>query len=110
MFSPPSSHTPSQSDSHSDRLSINTTDTTGSSISEKALQSFQLAPQSLSTNSSSSSKNNPVRRIEVRQDRFTGEQFVLLKDIQVAFKAADFVVDGENGYVVPFLLNDDYEE
>ncbi|KAG0055323.1 hypothetical protein BGZ83_008962 [Gryganskiella cystojenkinii] len=77
--------------------------------SKRVMQSFQIAPQCIQDLSNNNS-GNPIRNIEVRTDPLSGEPFVLWKDVQIAFKDADFVIDTEDGHSIFDSLTDDIDQ
>lgn len=79
-------------------------------LSGRVLQSFRLASPGLDSTTNTNSDNNPIRKVEARQDGCSGQYFILWKEIQRWYKDVDVVIDGEEGLLVPFMLDDHYEE
>ncbi|KAF9341960.1 hypothetical protein BGZ91_008052 [Linnemannia elongata] len=62
---------------------------------------------------SATSQNAPVITYKIRarhQDPVTGQYFILWCDVQTVIKDADYAIDAEDGVLVPFMVNEAYEE
>ena len=71
-------------------------------MSEHYRQAFQAHASPYS-----SSLSEPVD-INTRWDKKTCQHMILWKDIQLAFKNAEYIID--NGAIVPFMTDDDFNE
>ncbi|KAF9536301.1 hypothetical protein EC957_011628 [Mortierella hygrophila] len=62
---------------------------------------------------SATSQNAPAITYKIRachQDPVTNQYFILWGDIQSVIKDADYAVDAEDGALVPFMVNEAYED
>jgi len=74
----------------------------------RVLQSFRLAPESLTEkggSSSDSSDGDSIHNISAYQDTDSGQHFVLWHDIKLVYNCVDFVKDSEDGSLVPFMID-----
>ena len=56
----------------------------------------------------------PIHKVKARceQDPSTGvhQNFILWSDVRVLIKDAEYALDGEDGSLIPFMVDDNYEE
>ena len=84
----------------------------------------QLSPPAVNTpplfgsntaypNYSSTSQNSPPITFKIKahhQDPVTKQYFILWSEVQIVIKGADYAIFADDGTVVPFMVNEAFEE
>ena len=84
----------------------------------------QLSPPAVNTfsafgapagypNYSSTRQNDPPITFQIKachQDPVTKQHFILWSEVQIVIKGADYAIFADDGTVVPFMVNEAFEE